>query len=82
MVLFNNATQLLITDEVKSLIHIFDIDGIHLSSINPEYLLKQPLGLYVLPKQDFDEDIYVGDCQAHQIFVFDSNFSYLFVFLN
>ena len=75
MVLFKNASQLLITDEIKSLLHLFDIDGQFLQSINPEQILQQPLGLYVLIKE-FDEEIYVGDCFNHQIFVFDSNFLY------
>ena len=76
MVLFNNATQLLITDEIKSVLHVFDTNGAHLESVNPECLLKQPLGLYVLIKKDFEEEIYVGDCQTHQVIIFNSDFSY------
>ena len=69
---FNYGTELLISDELKGLIHICDINGKKIDSMNPEYSLQQPLGLFVSSKNG-KEEIYVGDYYHHQIFVFCSN---------
>ena len=77
MVFFNNGTELLVSDELKGLIHIFDLNGTLIDSVNPDNILHQPLGLFVSINENEEEEIYVGDFIQHKIFVFNSNFDLL-----
>jgi hypothetical protein len=76
MTVFNNGTELALPDELNSLIHICDLNGNLINSINPDGLIDQPIGICVLSKDDGTEEIYIGDCSEHKIFVFDSNFTF------
>lgn len=76
MVLSKDKTCLFITDEMQSSIHISDLDGNFIDSINPEGLLNQPIGICLNSYKNNDE-IFVGDYYEHEIFVFDSNFKYI-----
>jgi hypothetical protein len=69
--LIENNSKLLITDNRKELVHIFDLNGNHLKSVEPNEKLKKPLGIYVL-----DNEIFIGNFYADkpQIFVYDFDF--------
>lgn len=77
MVLFNNGTELLVSDELGGLIHIYDLNGNQIDSINPESALLQPLGLLVYKNENNEEEVYIGDYRQHKIFVFNSHFELL-----
>jgi hypothetical protein len=69
--LIENNSKLLITDYRKEQVHIFDLNGNHLKSVEPNEKLKKPLGIYVL-----DNEIFIGNFYADkpQIFVYDFDF--------
>jgi WD40 repeat protein len=77
MVFFNNGTELLVSDELKGLIHIFDLNGTLIDSVNPDGILSQPLGLFVSVNKRDEEEIYIGDFIKHKIFVFNASFELL-----
>ena len=70
---FRNCTSLLITDGGKGLLHICDLDGNLINSLNPKNVLTDPRGIFVF-KKDSDEEIYVLDYSAGIIFLFNSKF--------
>ena len=59
--------------------HLLDLDGNILKSINPNNVLKCPSGICVLHDPN-EEKIFVGDSVHHKIFVFNSNFDLKFQF--
>ena len=74
MVLYNNGTKIAMPDELNSIIHICDLNGNLIESKDPDGLIDQPIGICILTKENGDEEIYIGDCAEHKIFVFDSDF--------
>lgn len=76
MTLSNDGSNIILTDEQSSLIHITDLEGNLLDSKNPEGMLKQPVGICIKTLNDIEE-IYIGDFHEHKIFVFDSDFNYI-----
>lgn len=75
MILSKDKTRLYITDETQSVIHISDLNGNLIQTINPNGLLKQPIGMCINNYIENEEEILVGDYVDHQIFVFNSNFN-------
>ena len=75
MAFCNNGTQIAMPDELNSIIHICDLNGNLIESKDPDGIIDQPIGICILTKEDGDEEIYIGDCAEHKVFVFDSNFT-------
>jgi hypothetical protein len=69
--LIENNSKLLISDYKAGLVHVFDLNGNLLKSVEPNEKLKRPLGIYIL-----DKEIYIGNCDVDepQIFVYDFEF--------
>jgi hypothetical protein len=69
--LIENNSKLLITDYKAELLHIFDLNGNLIKSVEPNEKLKKPLGIYII-----DNEIYIGngDDTEAQIFVYDLEF--------
>ncbi len=61
----------MITDGGKGLLHICDLNGNLINSVNPKGILQDPRGLFVA-KIDSDEEIYVLDYNLGCIFLFNS----------
>ena len=74
MALFNKETNILITDYNKGLIHIFDLDGLLLNSINPADSLKRPFGISIGSKKNGDEEIFIYDETVQTVFLFNCYF--------
>jgi hypothetical protein len=72
MSLFKNGTKLILTDISKKCLHICDLNGKYIESVNPQNSLQLPLVLFVLKK--INEEIYVYDGEIKTVFLFDSNF--------
>ncbi len=72
--LFNNESMAIITDIGRSQLHIIDINGNHLNSINPNGVLREPLGICSRVRENNVEEIFVYDFKAQAIFLFDSSF--------
>jgi hypothetical protein len=77
MALFNKGSNILVTDAGKALLHILDINGVYIKSINPNYFLQEPIAIFVRTTENDDEEIYVSDYKAKTVFLFDSNFNYI-----
>ena len=75
MALFNKETNILITDLV-GLIHVCDLNGNLLKSINPGGCLKIPMGICVGIRKNGIEEIYVNDWiySNCSVFVFNQDF--------
>ena len=76
MALFNKATNILITDSWKGLIHVCDLNGNLLKSVNPG-CLELPLGICVASRKNKEEEIYVYDRKAAALFVFSCGFQFI-----
>ena len=74
MALFNKETNILITDRWTRLIHVCDLNGNLLKSINPGGCLKEPEGICVGIRKNGIEEIYVSDRRANTVFVFNQDF--------
>ena len=74
MALFNKETNILITDPSKGLIHVCDLNGNILKSINPGGCLKGTFGFCVGIRKNGIEEIYVYDARARTVFVFNQDF--------
>ena len=72
--LFNNDTMALITDIGTSQLHIIDINGNFLNSINPNGVLQEPIGICTRMRENGTEEIFVYDFKAQTVFLFDSSF--------
>ena len=59
--------------------HLINFDGNILKSINPNNVLKYPMGVCVLEDEN-EEKIFVCDDEHHKIFVFSFNFDLKFQF--
>ena len=82
MALFNKETKILILDDVKVLIHVCDLNGILVKSINPESCLKDPFGICVGAGKNGDEEIFIYDHYLETVFVFDPDFKLIKKFEN
>ena len=74
MALFNKKTNILITDVERGLIHVCDLNGNFLKSINPDDCLKKPFGICVGTRKYGIEEIYVSDRISRTVFVFNQDF--------
>ena len=75
MALFNNGSNILITDYKKGVIHKLDINLNYIEAINPNNCLKEPLGISVQRNQN--ETIFVADYKLKKVFMFDSTFKFI-----
>jgi len=75
MALFNNGSNILITDYEKGVIHKLDINLNYIEAINPNNCLKEPLGISVQRNQN--ETIFVADYKLKKVFMFDSTFKFI-----
>ena len=75
MSLFNNGSNILITDYSKGVIHKLDINLNYIEAINPNNRLKQPWGICVQRNQN--ETIFVADYKLKKVFMFDSTFKFI-----
>jgi hypothetical protein len=80
MTLIENNSKLLISDYGRNLLHLCDLDGNILKSFNPNDILKDISGVFVLNSDSNEEKIFVGDDERHKIMVFDSSFELKFQF--
>ena len=76
MALFNRGSNILVTDAGKAYLHILDVNGVYIKSINPNFFLQEPIAIFVRSIENDDEEIYVSDFKAKTVFLFDSNFNY------
>ena len=74
MTLFNKEQNVLITDSRNRLMHLCDLNGKIVSSINPDDCLKRPGGICIGTNKQGEEEIYVYDWLAETVFVFSRNF--------
>ena len=75
MALFNNGSNILITDYEKGVIHKLDINLNYIEAINPNNCLKKPCGVCVQRNQN--ETIFVADDKLKKVFMFDSTFKFI-----
>ena len=75
MALFNNGSNILITDWKKGVIHKLDINLNYIEAINPNNCLKSPWGICV--QRNKNETIFVGDHILKKVFMFDSTFKFI-----
>ena len=68
----NKSQKIIITDHI--LLHIFDIEGNFLDSVNPKGCLNAPGLVYIVEKNDIEE-IYIDSKNDSSICVFDSEFN-------
>ena len=73
MELFKKETKILITDEGTRL-HVCDLNGNLLKSVNPDYCLKAPIGICVGIRKNGIEEIYIYDRKERTVFVFNQDF--------
>ena len=75
MSLFQNGQKLLLTDVTKKCLHICDLNGKYIESLNPQNCLQLPFVLFVLKKlESLNEEVFVFDGEIKTVFLFDSNF--------
>ena len=72
MALIENNTVVLITDWKRNLLHLVDLDGNILNSLNPNNIFKRVLGVCVLIS-DSKEELFIGDAEHRKVFVLNSN---------
>ena len=72
MSLFNNGSNILITDYSKGVIHKLDINLKYIEAINPNNCLKEPYGICVHSNKN--ETIFVSEFKFKKVFMFDSKF--------
>ena len=76
MALFNKETNILITDPSQGLIHVCDLNGNLLKSINPDESLQQPVGIMCVGiRKNGIEEIFVSDNKTKTVFVFYQDFN-------
>jgi WD40 repeat protein len=87
LALINNGSNLIVTafdssKETEVFLHILDLNGNLIRSINVSSIIKQPSGICVRLKTNGDKEIFVGDLfgnwnNATRISILDSKFNFI-----